>query len=294
MTSVEPITSGLAMRFLRRALATTSNGTPFSHLLSKTLIEMVRAGELEDTSPSFLTMELAHSWRQAMDRAERPNHAVPAITAAFFELVALGYVCPSPHDTVPGNIFFGALIVTDRGREWANGAEPIPEDSAGYLAAFDKLVPSAHAVIRQYVAEAVRVYNGRSFFAAAVMLGAASEASVYHLAEAVAAALTNPTEKKNLQGAIKDHAIADILNRISGVIARVKKRPTDPMPHSVSEAADAYLLALLESIRVQRNEAGHPQTAQVEPVAVRILLSTFPDACRKVYDLASWFAANPV
>lgn len=45
---------------------------------------------------------------------------------------------------------------------------------------------------------------------------------------------------------------------------------------------------------MQRNEAVHPQAGQVTAVTVRLALSAFPTACRKVYDLIDWLRANKV
>jgi hypothetical protein len=131
------------------------------------------------------------------------------------------------------------MTMTDAGREWAKGGDPVPEDSTGYLATFDKLVPSVDPVIRQYVPEALVVYEHRASFAAAVMIGAASEATIYLLADALLAALTRGTEKTNLERAVRRHEIAEILKRISGASDRAKE-PSGSMPYAVSEGAEHY------------------------------------------------------
>lgn len=45
---------------------------------------------------------------------------------------------------------------------------------------------------------------------------------------------------------------------------------------------------------MQRNEAVHPQAGQVTPVTVRLALSAFPTARRKVYDLIEWLQTNKI
>lgn len=298
-----PIDRTLTIRFLRRAIAITPQNaaTSFLRLINQALVEMSKLGELD---PSIAKMSPFNDkmFRDAIDvqkghadqgQRERADEAVKMLTFAIFECISRGYVSPTVNESLPGGVQFGAMLVTPTGREWANGTDPIPEDSSGYLAAFDAVVPNADPVIRQYVAEALVVYERDAFFAAAVMVGAASEAAIYVAADALLSALKNPKERKNLEQEIRRSEIEKILRRIFAVIERVKE-PKGSMPFPVFQGADPHLHSFLESIRVQRNEAGHPKAGMVEPSAVRLALSAFPKACQKVYDLANWFLANKV
>jgi len=138
--------------------------------------------------------------------------------------------------------------------------------------------------------EAIRTYNDGSIFSAAVMLGVASEAALYDLADAVVMALKSERERERLQRAIGYHAIEDVLRTVSGM---TKRAAAGPMPYAVHEGAAAHLESLQEAIRVQRNKSGHPTVEEVEPNIVRLGVSAFPTACAKVQQLAAWFRANP-
>ena len=65
------------------------------------------------------------------------------------------------------------------------------------------------------------------------------------------------------------------------------------LPYDIHEGSEHHLMSLFEAIRVQRNEAVHPTVGQVTPATVRLTISAFPSACRKVYDLIDWCQVVP-
>lgn len=212
------------------------------------------------------------------------------LAQAHQRLVALGYVIPLPDaPNAPNANWF---IVTDAERQWASGVDPVPEDQTGLLRTPDQIVPALDSVIRQYVQEALVAYNRQAFFAAAVMIGAASETTVYMLIDALLAAVTNQRDRKAIQDAMDRRRLFTMLDMIRAQLQRV--RESGAMPFGVHEGAEAHLMSLQEAIRVQRNEAVHPQACTVTPVTVRLALSAFPSACKKVYDLVDWLRADTI
>jgi hypothetical protein len=90
----------------------------------------------------------------------------------------------------------GRYVITVRGQEWASGVEPLPEDYDGYMKQFDA---SVDAVIRQYVSEALNTYIRGTFFASAVMIGAASEKAIYMVAESLVPGLQDVAKQETLK-----------------------------------------------------------------------------------------------
>jgi hypothetical protein len=155
-------------------------------------------------------------------------------------------------------------------------------------------VPNLDDVIRQYVQEALVTYGRQAFFASAVMIGAASEKAVYLLMDALHRAIGDPKKQKVFQDAINRRGLPTMFNLLSQYIQQAKNaRGAGAMPYSVHEGADTHLLSLQETIRVQRNDAVHPQVGQVNHATVHLTLAAFPYACKKIYDLTEWFTANP-
>ena len=216
---------------------------------------------------------------------------IPRLGEALFHLMTLGYIVPRLWHQ--GATFkFEWFAVTERGHQWALSTEPIPEDPTGYMRTFDQLVPKADRGIRQYVNEAVLTYDRGTVFASAVMIGAASEKAVYLLADALHRALKDPNEKKKLEEAIERARLPAILNCIENNLYRAEK--TKVMPYRVYEGATRYLAAFEEAIRVQRNTAVHPREGNVRADAVRLVLATFPFACRKAYHLTAWLKKHAI
>jgi hypothetical protein len=59
------------------------------------------------------------------------------------------------------------------------------------------------------------------------------------------------------------------------------------------DGAELHLMSLFESIRVQRNDAVHPKTANVNEESVRFSYDAFPGALQKAEALRKWFDDNP-
>lgn len=112
-------------------------------------------------------------------------------------------------------------------------------------------------------------------FSAAVMLGAPCETEIYLLGEALANALKSAAEKANLTKLIKErklHRLLELIGRHLRTCANLD---------SVFHGSELHLESLLESIRVQRNDAVHPKTATVDEDSVRLSYDAFPQALKK-------------
>jgi len=174
--------------------------------------------------------------------------------------------------------------------EWAAGEEPVPEDARRYMQVLHSLVPNLDDVIRQYVEESLITYQRQAYFASAVMIGAACEKAVYLLADAFLRSVQDPNEKKKLAEAMQRRSISRLFDGIQEVLT-LKSRI---IPYDVTEGTEHHLLSFLDSVRVQRNEAVHPDAALVTPSKVQLSLAAFPHACEKVFDLIRWLDANPI
>jgi hypothetical protein len=215
-----------------------------------------------------------------------------AIGDVFWHLVHQGYLLPTwrsfPDD--PGGIIYRR---TERGAQWANGAEPMPEDTAGYLRHLDELVPTLDKDIRQYVSEGLGSFSRSHYLSAAVMLGAASEKEIYLLGESMAPALKESAKQKLLTELVnKGRQLNQLLELIAAQMQSVKKAAKNSAP-GLADGSPNYLASLFESIRVQRNEAVHPQVGAVSESSVRMSYAYFPEAVLKAEELREWCRKNP-
>jgi hypothetical protein len=163
----------------------------------------------------------------------------------------------------------------------------MPEDVTGYMQHISSIVPSLDPVIRQYVQEGLGSFQREMFFSAAVMLGAASEKEIYLVGGSLVSALKNPTAQTQLTNLLNGRSLYGLLNSVGNHVASCKK------PQNVFDGAQIHLISLLGSIRVQRNDAVHPNTANVDEDSVRLSYGAFPHALQKAEALRKWFAQNP-
>jgi hypothetical protein len=100
-----------------------------------------------------------------------------AVTEAFYYLEQNRFTLRPPPTNSTAFLPHGQFQITKRGQEWANSVESLPEDYNGYMKQFGA---STDVVVREYISEALQTFMHGTYFASAVMLGAASEKSRLH------------------------------------------------------------------------------------------------------------------
>ena len=156
--------AGLVTAFMRQALRALDPNDP--NLRMKAVLQ--RTMEMIQTSGSYTGPPMG-------DLGTNPSsHPYwRSLVSTYFKLMGLGYLIPQVN-AQSGQVESAFFRFTDRGWAWVNEQRPIPEDPQGYLVALNKLVPEVDRVVHQYVDEALATYNQQRYFAAAVMIGAAS------------------------------------------------------------------------------------------------------------------------
>lgn len=195
------------------------------------------------------------------DFAQAPPEVRNVATEAFYYLIHAGLVIPGAPTNAQGFPQQGRYYLTARGTAWADNSGPVPEDFDGYLQLLRKLVPNLDSVIEQYISEGLSSFVRGTFFAAAVMIGAASEKAVYLLAESMANAFKDIKQQKSLKELLDARGLNRLFQFVDKHIAEAHKHRT--IPYDVVEGAGPHLMSLIEAIRVQRNDAVHPQNAHV-------------------------------
>ena len=211
----------------------------------------------------------------------------------FFYLVNAGYVYPKPTGDYTNFRSSEWYCWTERGLQWVKGAEPIPEEATGYMKFLRAHVPTLDEVIGQYISEALVAFNREAYFAAAVMVGAASEKALYLLSASLLKALKPSPRRTKLETALTKRQLFVLLECVRKTIEDSSTSNPAPIPYSVSEGASAHLVSLFEAIRTQRNDAVHPMNATVSASSVRLLLHSFPYALSTTEKLRTWLDANP-
>jgi hypothetical protein len=166
-------------------------------------------------------------------------------------------------------------------------------DATEYMRFLRGHVLTLDDVIAQYISEALIAFNREAHFAAAVMLGAASEKARYLLAASLLNALKPSRRRTLLEAALNKRQLFALLECIRQTIEDYSAGNPAPIPYSASEGAACHLTSLFEAICAQRNDAVHPMNARVSASSVRLLLCSFPYALRTTANLTAWADANP-
>ena len=277
------LTVGFVLGFMRKALSGRTD-IAYDRCIDKTLQLMADARVI-------VVPRDAERSRMHLAIARDNKHLSELLVEAFHYVLHNGLITRAPDPpSFPGYASHNAFLVTLKGQEWAQGGDLIPEDVAGFMKGLNTSVPNLDGVIKQYVQEALVTYERRAYFAAAVMIGAASEKAVYLLAEALERATQDQQEKKRLANAMQRRGLPDLFKAVSSTLQRAKKL----IPYPVQEGAAEHMLSFFEAIRVQRNDAVHPAAANVTPDKVYLSLAAFPNACKKVHDLVDWLKDNKI
>jgi hypothetical protein len=272
--------------YVRQALRQTSN------FEFRTYANALFAQLEQAQVPGIARFQLGqYSGGQTYQYDAMPHELRALVSEAFFHIFHKGYIAPAAPDSHLNPPPLHMFNVTQRGRAWFQGKEPLPEDAERYMKFLRERVPALDPLIEQYVIEALTAFDRDAYFASAVMLGAASEKELYLLAEAVFLALKDPKKKSKLRGLLDRRKLLELFETVrdtiqQGVAAKV-------IPYTDSEGSNTHLMSLYEAIRVQRNDAVHPMNAIVSEDSVRLLLQSFPYALSKSEELRAWCVANP-
>lgn len=222
-----------------------------------------------------------------------PYDLQAAANEAFCYLLNAGYAYPKPtgdYLNFNRSEWYGW---SERGKQWIQGAEPIPEEASGYMSFLRGRVPRLDDVIEQYVSEAITAFNRDANFAAAVMVGAASEKAIYLLAASLLTALKPSHRRTGLETTLNRRQLFALLESLRKILEDCSIGNSPTIPYSASEGATAHLASLFEAIRAQRNDAVHPMKAVVSVSSVRLLLCSLPYALSTTEKLREWLDANP-
>jgi len=187
---------------------------------------------------------------------------------------------------------FPHFRLTKFGQDYISLSTPHYYDPQGYMEFLRKIVKNLDPVIEQYVFESLNCYRQQLFFASAVMIGAASEKAILLLLQAITNSMSNPSSKRKAAQLLERPNLPEILDTISKTVNSLIKAKT--IPYSVHQGCIEHLMSLFEMIRVERNDAIHPITGQVNRDKVFLSLQTIPMALESTNRLIEWFGSNTI
>jgi len=212
------------------------------------------------------------------------NHDIEeAILTQWHDLFRTGYLAWGYNLSNPNPPFFH---LTEQGRKALASISRDPSNPEGYLKHLYS-VSSLHPISKSYLEEGLNCYVAALYKSSAVMVGAASEALINELRDAVRKKYEESNTKipRNLTTWRAKETLAGLKS--------VFEDKTRNMPYSLKEEYESYWPAFTQQIRAARNEAGHPQS--IEPIkqeTVHASLLIFPELSKLENNLLAWINEN--
>jgi len=191
------------------------------------------------------------------------------------------------------DIGYPQLRLTKFGHDYISQSAPHYYDPQGYMDFLRNIVQNLDPVIEQYIFESLNCYRQQLLFASSVMIGAAAEKAILLLLQAITDSMSDPNKKRKTAQLLEERrSLPDMFKTIRETLNPLIKAKTIPYP--VHQGCTEHLVSLFEMIRVQRNDAIHPITGQVDRSKVFLSLQTIPTALESVYKLIEWFENNSI
>ena len=212
------------------------------------------------------------------------------IQEIIWDLILERIVTPG-HSNSPDSQF-PHFRLTKFGQDYISQSAPHYYDPQGYMESLRNIVQNLDPVIEQYIFEGLNCFRRQLFFASAVMIGAAAEKSILLLLQAITDSMSNPSSKIKAARLLERPNLPEIFDTIRKTIDPLIKAKT--IPYSIHQGCTEHLMSLFEMIRVQRNDAIHPISGQVDRTKVFLSLQTLPTALESIYKLIEWFQSNTI
>ncbi len=177
------------------------------------------------------------------------------------------------------------FYVTDQGKKSLEAYDRDPRNPNGYLAHLKSIGELDEAEL-SYAEEAAWSFTSCRHRAAAVMIGVAAESLILRLAEEIA---DGKLGSDKLKAALKGISIKLVLRELMTIFQSQRPALKQYDDRLETRLLDGKWTAFTETIRLSRNDAGHPNplgTTTEQDVYESLVL--FPDLAVLVRDVRKW------
>lgn len=224
------------------------------------------------------------AWRQKFFEVNRNPDLNFRLAEYCWRLVGLGYLVPQ----LSGD--WGAFYPTERGREFLEQLDPVALTHEGLDAKLGALGIGPNDLPRKYARLAQECFLAGHYESAIVMLGAASEALVDELANALT--LASSTAMLGLRARPRRATARQDIDWISEALTLHKKQIQMALRAKGADedwidTLNNVLAGTGQAIRLTRNEFGHPTgiTAdQTDALQLLVLFPRFAEGCKRATD----------
>jgi hypothetical protein len=177
------------------------------------------------------------------------------------------------------------IRLTERGKAAAESEAVNPDDPLGYMRRLLQAAPATSDVVQLYLRESLKSFEEECYLASAVMLGVAAQACMLETADAFVNWSGEPAKKlRRMLENPRTFYVAK-LEEFQKRLAAAK----GSLPRELSDNLDLDVTAVLQLIRLTRNDAGHPTGCQIDREDAFNHLVIYARANKRLYDLTGFF-----
>ena len=182
------------------------------------------------------------------------------------------------------------LHMTSKGEAILSDTQANPDDPMGYMKRLLKGSPKTSAVVQCYLWEALNAFNHDCFLGSAVMLGVAAEASMLDAAGSYVkwAGKSADNFRKTLEN--RNVFYVRKLQDFQKQLATAKSG----FPDDLRDSLELDITAVLQLIRLTRNDAGHPTGRKIDREDCFNHLVVYARAHARLHRLQDFFLSHAV
>lgn len=174
---------------------------------------------------------------------------------------------------------------TERGCGALADEENNPDDRTGYMNRLLDATPETSSTVQQYLLEALKSYEQDCYLASAVMLGGAAEETTLNVAKSFVTWKGRGAD--NLKTILENprqfyvYKLQEFEKRLKAIRGEI--------PQEFADNLELNITAVLQLIRLTRNDAGHPTGRRIDRSDCYQNLVIYANAHRKLHHLKRYF-----
>lgn len=219
--------------------------------------------------------EFASSAGVSLNQNNREDNVM--VHQAFWDLVGNGLVMPGSRNGQDNSLPW--ICITDYGLACVQEERRLPIDSESFIEGMN--LEEVDDIIRLYIEEAVGTFSTRNYLAASVMAGSALERAILVMTEQYLDKI--PSGKKT---AYKSEVLSaqKVKTRFDNFLDFIEKNGMKKaLPRATQETLDSLFPAIVNLIRITRNDVGHPTGREIERDEAEALIYLLKTAIKFVY-----------
>ncbi|MCK5051583.1 MAG: hypothetical protein KAS53_07635 [Candidatus Cloacimonetes bacterium] len=181
-------------------------------------------------------------------------------------------------------------VLSPKGKISLNSGDYDPYNETSYITHLESEIPNISEDVLIYTKESIKSFNNQCYLASAVMIGVASECAFNEMLLNFSSWLKAGKEKTKFLG-FQNNSRIMFINKFIDFRKSIQVRKTQ-LPKDLSDNMALTFDAILDLLRIYRNESGHPTGKFISHNSAFLNLNMFARYLQKLYLFRDFFYVN--